>query len=303
MLTIFQNVALLLIFVAVGFFLTKTKVLNGDFSQIISGIVVYFFLPCNIIKTMGTSFTVEYVSNNYKTLLVSLGVITVIVIAAHFLVKLLSKDKYERYVCEYSLIISNSGYMGYPLSEALFGTSFPIMVFGLPFSLYIYTVGFSGLTKRKLTLKGLLNPIILTTLAGMALGLSGLKLPTFIQEGILEKGSACMGPCCMLLTGIVIAGFNLKDVLLNAKVYIVSALRLVGIPILAGGVLSLFFGADIVESAVLYTALPCGLNTVVFARLVGENSRTAAGLALVSTIASCVTIPIIFSIFGIKPTI
>ncbi len=295
---VFQQVLLLLVFVAVGFTLTRAKVLNGSYSQIVSGLVVYVFLPCNILKTMGTRFTVKYVSENYKTMLVSVGILLSVMLIAHFICKLISKDKYERYVCEYSLIISNSGYMGYALAESLFGSSLSLMVFGLPFSLYIYTIGFSKLTKRSLSFKELLNPIILTTLVGIIIGLSGFKIPSFLLN-IFEKGSSCMAPCCMLLTGIVIAGFNIKDILLNVKVYIVSALRLVGVPLLVGGVLGLFFSGEIVKSAVLYTALPCGLNTVVFARLVGENSRTAAGLALVSTVASCVTIPLVFSLFGV----
>ena len=203
MIKAFEQVLLLLIFVAIGFTLTRVKAINGSFSQIISGIVVYVFLPCNIIKTTGTRFTVEYVSANYKTMLVSVAVLLFVIIAAHLICKPLTKDKYERYVCEYSLIISNSGYIGYALSEALLGSSLPIMVFGLPFSLYIYTIGFSKLTKRKLSFKELLNPIIITTLVGIVIGLSGITLPRFIKEGILEKGSACMAPCCMLLTGIV----------------------------------------------------------------------------------------------------
>ncbi len=300
--TIFQQILLLLLFVGMGFILTRTKVLNGSYSQIISSIVVYVFLPCNILKTMGTQFTVSYVTSNYETILVSFAVLLAVMLLAYFICKFIAKDRYERYICEYSLVISNSGYMGYALAESLFGSSLSLMVFGLPFSLYIYTIGFSKLTKRTLSLKKLLNPIILTTLTGMLIGLSGLEMPKFVLN-VFEKGSSCMAPCCMLLTGIVIAGFNLKEVLLNAKVYIVSALRLVGVPLLTGGVLSLFFSESIVHSAVLYTALPCGLNTVVFAKLINENSRTGAGLALVSTIASCITIPLVFALFGIEPTV
>ncbi len=299
MIAVFEQVLLLLIFVAIGFTLTRAKVLNGNYSQIVSGLVVYVFLPCNILNTMGRKFTVKYVSENYKTMLVSVGVLLCVMLLAHLVCKLISKDKYERYVCEYSLIISNSGYMGYALANAIFGTDLNLMVFGLPFSLYIYTIGFSKLTKRTLSFKELLNPIILTTLVGIIIGLSGFELPSFLIN-IFEKGSSCMAPCCMLLTGIVIAGFKIKDILLNVKVYIVATLRLVGVPLLVGSVLMLLFSKDIAEPAIVYTALPCGLNTVVFARLVGENSRTAAGLALVSTVLSCITIPLVFTLFGVN---
>ena len=50
-------------------------------------------------------------------------------------------------------------------------------------------------------------------------------------------------------------------------------------------------------SVLLLYAMPTGLNTILFPRLVGENCEIGAGLACVSTALSCVTIPLILSIF------
>ena len=46
-------------------------------------------------------------------------------------------------------------------------------------------------------------------------------------------------------------------------------------------------------------ALPCGLNTVVFPKLVGENCSVGASLAFVSNILACITIPLVMSLAGI----
>ena len=46
-------------------------------------------------------------------------------------------------------------------------------------------------------------------------------------------------------------------------------------------------------------AMPLGLNTIVIPAGYGKDTSDAAGLALVSHLLSCITIPIIFLIFNI----
>ena len=76
-----------------------------------------------------------------------------------------------------------------------------------------------------------------------------------------------------------------------------SLLRLVVLPLAVGLVLSRFCAPEVSAVAILLYALPCGLNTVVFPRLIGEDCRLGAGLAMISCILSCFTIPLICRIF------
>jgi len=50
---------------------------------------------------------------------------------------------------------------------------------------------------------------------------------------------------------------------------------------------------------VVLLAMPCGLNTIVFPKIVGEKCDIGAGLAFVSNIAACITIPLVFALFEI----
>ena len=102
----------------------------------------------------------------------------------------------------------------------------------------------------------------------------------------------------MLLAGIVVSEFNFKELLLEKKVYIITALRLFIIPILIGLVVAPFSRAAM-EIAVLIYAMPCGLNTIVFPRLVDEDCRLGAGFALLSNILACLSIPIVLHLFSI----
>jgi len=168
----------------------------------------------------------------------------------------------------------------------------------MPLSVYTYTVGFSSLTKRKLSLRKLVNPVNLSMVLGIAVGLTGLPLPE-VLSGAVGKASGCMAPVSMLMAGIVISEFRLRDLLRQPRLYALVALRLVGIPLALGGLLSLLGRPEIVEAAVVLLAMPCGLNTIVFPKMVGENCEIGAGLALISNVLACVTIPIVFALFGI----
>lgn len=297
---VFEQVLILVVFVAIGYILSKLKVINSENSQILSSILVYVFLPCNVFKTYASNFNREYIVNHYKVGLVSLLLIAVIAVLAFFIAKLFTKNSYDRKVYEYSMVVPNSGYMGYPLAESLLEGAGLInfMVFSIPVQLYIYTYGFSSLTKCKLSLKKLLNPLMITILLGMIFGLLEIPIPDTVT-GILEKSGSCMGPVSMLLAGVVISQFKLKDVFGNYKIYILSAISLIILPLALGGILRLFCDDSLVAVAVLFYSLPCGLNSVVFPKLVGEDCRTGAGIALISTLISVLSIPLMFAIFGI----
>lgn len=298
MTVIFEQVLILFIFVSVGYGLGKGKIVRTDHAQLLSGILVNVCLPCSIFKTFSTRFTLSYIQSSYGILLISAGILIVMLSVAHVTAKLFSKEAYERCVYRYSLAIPNYGYMGYALAEALLQEAglMNMMTFAVPVSLYVYTLGFAGLTKRGLSLKKLCNPIMAATVLGIAAGLFGMEIPSVLSS-VLQKASDCLAPLSMLLTGIVISELPFKKMIRSPKFYLLSALRLVVIPLALGAVLSLFCELPTVQIAVLFYALPCGLNTVVFPKLVNENCEIGAGLALVSTVLACVTLPLVLGIF------
>lgn len=298
MLIILEQVFILFIFAAAGYALCKCGVVNSGHSQILSKLLVYVFLPCNIFKTFASNFTREYLSGNYETVLSSVVIIIFLGITMHYLAKVFSKDKYERSIYEYSLVIPNYGYMGYALAEALFGESglMNIMMFAIPVSCYIYTYGFAILTKKPLSLKKLLHPVILVMVAGMFVGILQIPIPDTVMV-VLKKSSACMAPVSMLLAGIVISNFNFRRLVCNKNYFIVVLLRLIVIPIILGLMLRAWGNKEALQAALLFYAMPCGLNTIVFPKLVDGNCEIGAGLAFISNILACVTIPIIFTLF------
>ncbi|MBQ8248662.1 MAG: AEC family transporter [Clostridia bacterium] len=310
MAALFEQTLILLVFIAVGFGLSKARIVHSEHAKILSELFVYIFLPCNCISTFSANFTVEYITEKY-TLIISSAVLMIVTgVSMHFLAKLFSKNKYEQGLYEYSLVLSNCAGVGYSIALGVLGSEglTDLMVFAIPINIYTYTYGYSMLTKRTISLKNiftlktlrmLLNPITLSMLVGMILGLTGISLPGFVSSA-LGSAAKCLTPAALLIVGIAISDFDLKKLFCDVRAYIAAAFRLVILPLVIGGVMWICgIRGSVLASAVIFLACPCGMNTVTIPKLFDENCEIGAGMALISNLFSCVTIPIILMLFGI----
>jgi len=299
--SVFSNVATLILFASIGYVLAKCKIAKPEYGQILSSLLVYVFSPAMLFQTFSRNFNVAYIKENYSLMLVSLAILTVLIIISLFVPKLLTKHPYKRKVYEYSMIIANYGYMGYPLTKVLFGEQvlLNVMMFALPLSVYIFTYGFCRLKNTGLNLKKLINPSMVAIFFGMLYGLSGLKMPTVVND-FLSTASAPMGVVAMLLAGITVSEYKFSELLRYKANYFVAIWKVLIVPLTVGFILvNIFHRPDIARVALMVYAIPCGLNTIVFPKLVGEDCSTGAALALISSILSVGTIPLCLYIFSL----
>ena len=300
---IISQTFVLFAFMAIGFTLARCKIVKNEHSNFLSKLLVCVFYPANNLKALSRYCTIDYLRENYLLILASLAILTVIVLIMYFTAKLFTRDRVKRAIYEYSLVISNFGALGYAFAEELFGIEGlnNVIVFSIPLTLYTYTFGYCILSGKKFTPKNLVNPSSISLVLGILIGVTGLGtvLPNMIYS-LFDKASYCMAPLCMLLVGIVIAEFGVLTMVKNPRAYIITALRLLVIPIAIGGVLSLLHVQRwILVSAILMYAMPCGMNTIVFPKNAGHDCSTGASLALISNLLACGTIPLVFYIFGI----
>ena len=293
--TVFEQLTILYIFLLAGWLIGKWKKDKASHADILSVLLVNILLPCKIFSTFARSVTPAYLSEHWRLLVAAMILLAVMACLSLFLPRLLTKNSYERRVYAYSIPITNYGYLGYALIGSVFGESVlaRFMLFVIPFSFYTYTVGYIllvGGTLGKGTLKKLVNPIILSVIFGVAFGLSGLELPT-VASSAISMASSCVGPLSMLLTGITLSTFVMKELLSDKTAYIFSFLRLVGFPALAYGVCRLANLDAILPMVLIATCMPCGLNPIVFPRLIGEDCKPGARLALLTHALSMVTLP------------
>jgi len=97
--------------------------------------------------------------------------------------------------------------------------------------------------------------------------------------------------------GLMISSFSKKQLLPNKGTVAFVLLRLVALPAFVFGIcklLALVFPLPdaVYPFAVIVACMPCGLNTVVFPRLVGEDCSQGARMVFYSHALSMISIPI-----------
>lgn len=297
MITILQQLFVLYVFLFLGWLFGKLKKGEIAHTELLSFLLVNLFLPAKVFGTFGKNFTVSYIQNNYVMLLISVAFLIGLAALSVPVSVWLTKKPYEQKIYRYTLTVSNYAYLGYVLMEELFGATglANLILFCIPFVLYTYSFGYMMLTGKKQAWKRLLNPMTASILFGMVFGLLQIPLPAMVEQ-VISSASSCVGPISMLLTGLTLATFSLRQLLCEKNAYIVSAIRLVLLPLLVFGICKLFAWDAFVPYAVFVSCMPCGLNTIVFPKLIGEDCQTGARLAFLSHLFSLITIPLFLSL-------
>lgn len=301
-LTTLSKVSVLLIFIGLGYLLRRTKKLPDNAGRVLSLLTTLVFSPAYTIKNLSASLTLEKIGS--QVALIGYGVVIILATIglAFLLAKPLARNDFERRSYVYAFCIPNFGYFGYPLVEGVFGSEVlsQLMLFCLPMSIACNTFGYLLFVKDgKLTIKDILKmPVIVSVFIGMAIGLSGLKLPPLVSD-VLSTAGNCMSPASMLLAGFVLGGFPLKDLFKGGRSYMMSAIRLVGIPALVGGVLFLLGVRGMyLALPIMILAMPLGLNLVVFPESMGIDASDNAKMCFVCNLLTIGVLPFVFALLS-----
>ena len=301
-----SQTAFLFLFIAAGYILARWKFVPDNAQTVLSKLENTFFIPALVLGTFIDNFTTQTITSAWKLLLGSLALAVIVIGLSLLCVRFCSKDRYERNIYTYGLCFSNFGFMGNAVVSALFPDIFlEYLIFTLPLWTLIYLWGvpvlLMGGSTEKQTLaqraKSFVNPMFAGMLLGVLVGLSNLPVPQFLRSAVTAAGS-CRSAVAMLLTGMTIAQFNLREVLNIKGVYLVTALRLLVFPLLFLGAMLVFpMPGTFFVCAICSLAMPLGLNTIIVPGALGRDTKVASGMALVSHVLSCLTIPVIFMLF------
>ena len=318
MLTVFNGlltpILYMLFFIAAGFLLRRLKALPENAALVLSKLESNLIIPAMILNTFIRHCSRESIVANYPAMLLSAGLEMLLIILSRPLSGLFAKEGYERNLYRYELIYPNTGFFGYALVQAVFGSEvlYHFMLFLLPVTMGCYTLGISLLTPAghdaKSQWKRLLNPSMLSVAAGILLGLAGVEkiLPQFLSDA-LSAGASLFTPLAMLLTGFTIGGFALKDLFGQGRSYLVILLRMIVFPALLIALAYLSGASKQTLIFVLFVhALPLGMNPVIYPPQFGRDARPGASMALISTLLSLITLPLFYALLlellGMLPT-
>lgn len=300
-----NQMAFLFALIIAGFLLRRRSALPENTSAVLAKLENTLFIPALVLGTFAQNFTIERIASAGRLFAFSFVLFAVVCPLAIWASRLCSRDGYVRNIFTYGLAFSNFGFMGNAVVSALFPEIFmDYLIFTLPLWIMIYLWGVpvllipstAGKPSFKERMKSFLNPMFIAMIIGMVLGLLNFRLPAWLSSVVTVMGD-CMSPIAMLLTGVTVAAIDLKKTFRSVPIYAVSLIRLLAFPLVFIPILMLLrLPQTTFICAVCSLAMPLGLNTVVIPSAYGRDTSVAAGMAIISHLLSCATIPLVFAI-------
>lgn len=290
--------------ILIGFALRKSGLAPENTGTVLSKVENYVFMPAQVMVTFMTYCTVESLTVNYRFVLYSILCIAVSMLMGVPLSNFFSKDGKNRGVYRYALVFANFGFLGNALVPQMLGEEYlyPYLLFTLPINTWAFVWGMNQMVppegEKVSPLKRLVNPVLIGLATGAVLGLTGIAklVPAFLTT-TLNNLSGCMGPLAMILTGFIIGGYDVKEMLSDRKVYAMTALRLTVLPAIVLTVVYLL-GGDLVVMTMALVAFGAalGLNTVVIPAAYGRDTKPGAAMAMISHVSAVISIPLMYAL-------
>ncbi len=213
----------------------------------------------------------------------------------------LKKDWEDSVVIGFCCLFSNSVLLGLAITERAYGVealagNFAIVALHSPFCYglgitameVVRNRGKSPLTvARSVTRAMFRNVLVLSIVLGFAANLSGVTLPTALDDALSLLSRAALPAAIFGLGGVLVQYRPEGDKMAIAMVCVIALVLHPGIVWTMGSSLSL--PTDLFRSGVVTAAMAPGVNAYIFANMYGRARRVAASSVLIATSVSVLT--------------
>lgn len=299
----FKVVFPILVYVSIGYFLKQIKLYNTDGTKVINDLVFKLFLPCLLFYNIYTTKVDKVFDLNL--ILYAVTFILILFILLMVIVPKFIKDNSKCGVFIQGVFRSNFVLFGLPVTISLLGegnaglTSLAI-AFIVPLYNVLAVVCLETFRKSKINvlniLKGIIkNPLIISSIAGIAFWVLKIQLPDFCSN-IIRDLSRVATPLALIGLGGSFAFSSIKGNI-NKLAFIIS-LKLIIIPVIAIGLSAYIFGfrgASIVALISIF-ASPTAVSSFTMAQSMGGDSDLAAQTVVFTSIFSILTVFIIVAV-------
>lgn len=288
----------IMLMVGLGIGLKKKGVITEELQKGLSNLLMTAVLPLNIIASSRQEQTGSFLRGTiFVAVFAFLYYIGAIIVMTLLTKKMKLNQKCKNLMVTMA-VFANTGFIGFPLVEELFGNSSIIyaVIYNLFYNLFFYTYGMSLLSSDgKANLKEILKmPVTIASFVSILFFLGQVHLPEAVQSTCQTVGAMTV-PLSMIVIGCTIADIKLIEVMKDRYAYINTVLRLLVFPAISILVLKLLgYSGTVAGLCVLITGLPSGTLNVIVAQQQDCEPEFAAKPVVQSMVFMIVALPVLF---------
>ncbi len=291
------------VFLFFGYAARKSGKITEDGARSFSWLLVTILAPGQII---GTVLNLEDRPDMGKVALVfAVGLIlyVALVLLGHLISRLLHVRKGDRRYYQTMAVFSNTGFLGIPLSIAVFGgqAALYLAILTIPFTILIYTYGYvlmRGKDKEtaSLPLREIINPGFLSAIVTLVILIFDIRLPVVFGEMTRYIGN-CVSFLSLFVVGMNLVRVDLKKVFTDTRMYLFVLIRQIIFPILTLLILKhLIRDPMILGAFAIFVSVPVATMTSVIAAKNDADVDIVTRGVVFTTLASIGTIVLVFAI-------
>lgn len=303
---VLEKMLVLFTMMFIGYIAFKKKMITEEVSTKLSGIIVNIANPALILSSVASDDIYKISSKDLvETSILSVIVYAALLVLAEIIIRIvpIQRENYGMY--RVMLVFSNIGYMGYPIIKSIYGAGALVYasVFLIPFNVLIYTYGILVMKQGnknagKFQFRTLFNNGVIACIFMLLILIFKIRLPQIVND-VISGVAGMVVPISMMIIGASLATIKFKEIVTNINLIFFSVIRSLVIPIAGFFILVQFVENDVLLGVTLVMlATPIGSLTAMLAKEYGGDFRLASkGIAL-TTIASVVTLPVVFAVTG-----
>lgn len=305
MLLIFGRVFGIFSLIFVGYITYRRGIFGKDAKDTLTKLLLNITAPCMAAYSIySKELSDKLVQSTVQVLIVETLYYALGVIIAFLIVKFLKFDPVSQWgVYIAAMIATNNGFMGFPVTEAIFGDDifYLLVMINIPTCVFFYGIMPMVLNigrknsegNWKSNLKLMLNPAMFGITIGVIFMLIQYRPPEAIDSVVKYLSDATI-PISMIVVGVQLGESNLREIIKDKYVNITSIMRMIIIPIITFLAVHFipFLNEDVKLIIVFSSIFPTAVVTAAISVQQNIEGNKAAEIVSITTAISLVTIPI-----------
>lgn len=303
-LILFDRLLSLFVIILLGFVTTRSGLIKKNEIRSLSVLALYIVGPIAIMNAFEVNPTREILSG--MLLAVVFSILTHVVFIG--LVRLLKKPLKLSDIERGSIIYSNAGMLTIPLVTSMLGQEW--VIYTCAYNIVQITLMWTHLRtlvsgeKRVELKKIILNPNMIAIYAGVIIFFTGFRFPGPVDRAV-DMIAAMIGPVGMLISGMMIGTMSLKSIIGYKRVWLVTFMRLLVMPLVVAGIAKLGLaklaadGDTVLMISLLAASGPVAASVMQMTQIFKdqETAEYASALNVISMIFCAVTMPLIIAFY------
>ena len=292
----FSKMLMILFAISMGYLANRLKILDDGSNRKLTKLVLNITIPGLILSAVMTGEAQPEVNTVLSVWKMAAVYYAVELLAVLVVPALLGGTERQKGVWRFSLLFTNAIFIGYSVLGALYGERavFYAVLLTLPVNALSFSVGPLMLGgSRRFSWKSLCTPSFLSSVLSLVIVLAGIQVPAYAGE-VLGFVGDMTAPLSLLVLGSVLAGMPLGKVFAMPRIWALSLVRLVAMPVLLLVCLRpLGLDPVVLSTGVIIMATPAAVNGFMLAIEHDGDSECMAQTIFLSTLCSIVTIPLV----------